>query len=471
MRIELNKFIYTSTIALLSLSCSKVINISPRSGALTSTQAFSTDAEATSIISGIYYHMINPTDFPFSNGGASILCGMSADELIPFDQTASSYYVEFLDNNLESRNPYILNSFWNYPYSIIYEANAAIEGIENSTTIHDSVKNELIGEAEFIRAFCNFYLTNLFGDIPLVTTTNWHKTGNLSRTKKSDVYNAIISDLLDAEKRLAKDYSVAKGQRIVPTKWAACSLLARVYLYLEDWSDAESQSTSVIDNTDLFSLNQNLNDVFLTNSSEAIWQLQQSDVYSNLATPEGYMLIPFDSTNSPFAYLTSQLLNSFEPLDQRRTFWVDSINYYGVKYYFPYKYKIGPAAPSGNGYSEYYMVLRLAEQYLIRAEARAQQSNDLSGSYNDLNAIRNRAGLPNTTASTKPELLDAIKRERKVELFSEWGHRWLDLKRWSTPSQVLSTSKGITVSNNALLYPIPVSELLTDPNLDQNSGY
>jgi hypothetical protein len=115
----------------------------------------------------------------------------------------------------------------------------------------------------------------------------------------------------------------------------------------------------------------------------------------------------------------------------------------------------------------------LAEQFLIRAEARAKQNNKLIGSNSaesDINVIRNRAGLLNTSAATQEELLSEIERERRVELFVEWGHRWLDLKRSGRASAVLSLIKPLW-DDTDVLYPIPYSERLLNPKLTQNFGY
>jgi hypothetical protein len=116
------------------------------------------------------------------------------------------------------------------------------------------------------------------------------------------------------------------------------------------------------------------------------------------------------------------------------------------------------------------MVLRLAEQYLIRAEARAQQNN-LAGAKDDVDAVRLRAGLPVLPDNlNRDEMLLAIEQERRIELFSEWGHRWFDLKRTGRALAVLSPLKaGITATD--LLYPIPLDALKTNPNLVQNPGY
>ena len=119
------------------------------------------------------------------------------------------------------------------------------------------------------------------------------------------------------------------------------------------------------------------------------------------------------------------------------------------------------------------MVIRLSEIYLIRAEARAQQQN-LAPALSDLDTIRSRAGLPPCTANGIQETLNAIYAERRVELFSEYGHRWLDLKRVKAIDQVMtvvSPHKGGSWNDNDSLYPIPFQDIQADPKLSQNPGY
>ncbi len=122
-------------------------------------------------------------------------------------------------------------------------------------------------------------------------------------------------------------------------------------------------------------------------------------------------------------YLSHSLLGSFEDNDERKSNWIDSVIVGSDTFYYPFKYKI---AQFGDPVSEYLMVLRLSEQYLIRAEARANQGN-LIGASEDLNLIRIRAGLTNTLAVSQQELISAIMHERQTELFTECGHRWFDL--------------------------------------------
>jgi len=455
-------------------ACQKLVRIPPPVGDLVASQVFSTDEQATSAVSGMYSKMIN-SNLGYASSGISLFTGMSSDELIYFNQSVPEY-VQLRKNALTPFNSLVSTGIWSRAFGTIYQANSIISGLMTVNGVHDSVKNELLGESEFVRAFCNFYLTNLYGDIPLVSSTNYQKNGLLTRTPVSQIYQAILNDLKDAQNRLAPDYSVGQGQRIVPNRWVATALLAKVYLYTGDWQNAETQSTSLINNT-LFGLCSDPGKTFLMNSTEAIWQLQQSNTtnpWFNI-TPEAYLLIPakFNSnTNPPYAYVTPALLNSFEPGDTRRSIWIDSTNYRNKLYYFPYKYHEGaPSIKATGAYKEYYMVFRLAEQYLIRAEAEAQLGQD-SAAILDLNTIRSRAGLPGYQGSTtKDSVLQAIYHERQVELFAEWGNRWLDLKRTGQATQILSLNKGFSVTSDMLLYPIPAQDLQVDPNLTQNIGY
>jgi hypothetical protein len=188
-----------------------------------------------------------------------------------------------------------------------------------------------------------------------------------------------------------------------------------------------------------------------------------------------FFVIPTTGLSDPYpVYLSKNLLDSFETGDLRRTDWIgkytDPIVSPNVDYFYAYKYK---SATLNNPVTEYAVVLRLAEQYLIRAEARAQQNN-VSGAEDDLNTIRTRAGLPNTTAYDKDTLLADILHERQVELFTEWGHRWFDLKRTGKVNALMSIvtpQKGGTWNQNWQLYPVPQLELDRAPNLTQNTGY
>jgi hypothetical protein len=331
-----------------------------------------------------------------------------------------------------------------------------------------------------MRAFFYFYLVNLYGDIPLVTTNDYKTNSILPRTPKENVYQQIVTDLHDAQKLLSTDYLDATlvnptTDRLRPTQWAATALLSRAYLYMGNWAGADSASSVLINNSALFSLS-SLSNAFLMSSlgnNEAIWQLQPVVmVPSN--TYDAYIFVM--SSSGPGkggnfgAYLSNNLLNSFEPNDQRKQNWVSSVTVGGTTYFYPFKYKLksGPV-------SEHLMILRLAEQYLIRAEARAQRGN-FNDAESDLNTIRFRAGLSGTGASSQADLLAAILHERQVELFAELGHRWLDLKRSGTIDATMTVvtpqKTGSTGWNSyQQLYPVRLVDIQLDPNIVQNGGY
>jgi hypothetical protein len=453
----------------LGVGCKKLVNITPPQNTTTPPVVFSTNDLAVAAVTNMYSTLINGTQ-GFANGGTTIWCGLSADELLIGDQ-GDVNAVQLQNNSMLSSNGYA-GLLWTNCYAVIYGANAVIEGLSQYSGVDDSTKAELLGEARFIRALAYFYTTNFFGDVPLVLSTNWHVTRTYPNSSAQAIYQQIISDLVFAQKVLPADFSVAKGERIRANKWAATALLARVYLYQKDWADAFTQANAVIGN-DQFKLVDSLDQVFNANSTEAILQFQPNTLSYN-ATPEGYLLIPPDPTQYPYVYLTTILLNTFEPGDNRRTVWIDSIVVNGTPYYYPFKYYIGRQEAQWNApFPQYYMVLRLGEQYLIRAEAEVNGAgNGVSAAIQDVNTIRQRAGLDSLANSlSQSQVLQAVVQERRIELFAEWGHRWLDLKRAGNATSTLSANKGFTVSNNALLYPIPVSELIDDPNLHQNPGY
>jgi hypothetical protein len=452
-------FLVLLLIILFIVGCEKFVTVGPPKTQITTAQVFKDDNSANLAINGIYSSLISTG---FASGDLSsigFLSGLSADELINFN--GSSDQGGFYTNNLIPTNGTLTNSLWSGMYSIIYDANAVIEGLAASSGVTQETKQELTGEAHFIRAMCAFYLVNLFGNVPIPITTDYRANNSLSRPPYRVIYEQIISDMKEAQNELLPDFDQFGGERIRPTKWAATAMLARIYLYEKNWNDAEIQSTALINNPTLFSLDENLDDVFLTNSSEAIWQLKP--VEPTLNTNEGNIFILVSTPTE--VTLNPSLVYSFEPSDLRRTHWIDVFVSGTDSFYFPFKYKV-QAAPT---LTEYSMVLRLAEQYLIRAEARVQQDRIADGSA-DLNIIRARAGLSNTIANNKKDLLLAIETERKHELFTEWGHRWLDLKRAGDIDAVLSLEKPGWQSSDSL-YPIPQIQLSNDPNFSQNFGY
>jgi hypothetical protein len=468
---------FTCLLLMAGTGCKKLVDVPEPINTLTTSETFSSDANATSAIVAIYNDLISGyggAGFDYGNGLTTYLAGASADEFTYSGNDSS--ILPFQNNDLLSSNGQVSGNFWQAPYFDLYMCNSAIEALNASKALTPTTKNQLLGEAKFLRAYIYFYLVNLFGNVPLTTTSAFKTNALLNNTPAVQTYQQMISDLQDAQSLLATDYSYSNSERIRANKWTATALLARVYLYYASlgssnyYAKADSAASAVIGNSGTYKLVSDLNSVFLANSTEAIWQLQPNAI-TNYATWEAFEILNGSNSSYPTYDLTSELLNAFEPNDQRKTAWTYSVNYSGINYYGVHKYKATPDITSQSNMPEYYMMLRLAEQYLIRAEAEVQEGK-LPNAIADLNMIRNRAGLPSLSASSSQALvLAAVMQERRIELFGEWGHRWLDLKRTGQATAVLSQEKGHAISNNALLWPIPIGEIQTDPNLKQNPGY
>ncbi|HEX7755753.1 MAG TPA: RagB/SusD family nutrient uptake outer membrane protein, partial [Niabella sp.] len=448
-------------------SCKKFVAIDLPDTLLSAQSVFNDNGTATSAMTYIYSYMYSQK---FSYNFSGLTTGLMSDEL----KCNSSTNVYYLNNLVSTAGIFP----WSDAYNFIYKSNAVIEGLALSTGVSEAVKSQLTGEAKFIRAFCHFYLVNCYGDVPLVTSTDYQVNSKIARSPTTDVYRQIITDLKDAETLLNSDYvdfynATGTSERTRPTKWAAKALMARAYLYMGKNDSAELKATEVINNTDKYGLLPNLNTVFVANSGEAIWQLQPPGPNTSVSTVDGSNFVLTGAPTGDKPFCSPQLLDSFETGDQRRINWVHDTIFGGQPYSYPHKYKQGFIYSSSKPL-EYTMVFRLAEQYLIRAEARAKQNN-LSGAKSDLNAIRHRAGLADYAgANTQTAILDAILHERQVELFTEWGHRWFDLIRTGKIDEVMNVVaplKGGTWDDFDKLFPIPLTEIQNDPNLTQNPGY
>jgi len=454
-----------SGIAFSEISCEKFLEIPPPKSSLVQETVFKNNDQATSAVTGIYSSMSASSSYA-SGSNSSITCfaGLSSDELIGYNLTNLPFYENQLTPEFIS-----LQTLYSSPYKTIYTANSIIEGLSTASGVTTQVKSQLEGEALFIRAFAYFYLVNLFGQVPLHLTADYRTTQTAYKASTSELYQQIIKDLKASEILLSDTYPTAG--RVRPNRSAAQCMLARTYLYLQDWENAEKYATLVIQKTTVYSL-VNLDAIFLANSNEAIWQLMPT---ANSNTQDGLL---FNLTTTPIyvSLRNNFATGGFEPNDRRQTSWVKSFTNSTGTYYYPNKYKIR----SSTTVTEFSMILRLAEQYLIRAEARINQGK-IDAGITDLNLIRTRArpaptvNIPNplpplSTTLSKTEALLAVERERKIELFSEWGHRWFDLKRTGRADEILGPLKSKWQSTD-VLYPIPSGEINLNKNITQNPGY
>jgi starch-binding outer membrane protein, SusD/RagB family len=462
-------------VVLINVSCKKFVEIPPPQNQLTNQSTFSTDAGANAAQLAIFQNMASSRNTNFK-----VYTSLSSDEMLNY--STNNRYIQLSTNALTADNGYV-NDLWTSAYKYIYQANVIIEGLYKSNGVTEKVKQQVSAESKFTRAYWYMWLTNLFGDVPLVLNSTYQISSIQPRTEQAKVFEQIIEDLKYAENNLSTDFLGAdaltvSAEKLRPTKYAAQALLARAYYYNKDWQNAEMQSSNVI-NSQKFSLTEDLNKAFLRNSDEAIWQIVYSPT-SNSYDGIYFNLLTFNPGIFAPGAVSPMLFNAFESGDNRKTDWIASATYNNVSYNYPNKYKQDILSLT---YLEYEMVLRLAEQYLIRAEARINQDN-ISEAVSDLNIIRGRARaeitstepnpLPDLSAGiSKTNAVLAVEHERQVELFTE-GHRFIDLKQSGRIDEIMTEAtvkKGGTWKTTQQLYPIPAIQRSKNKNLSQNKDY
>jgi len=439
---------------LLLSGCDKLLEVKPEY-ILTGKEAYATEATADSVLTGLYNSLAGA---PFTGDGF-LLSGLSADELKPGDASFMADY-NFIYNYTLGSQESSTNSFWGGFYKTIHISNAIINGVTESATLTDAVKSRISGEAKFVRALLYYYLVNYYGDVPIVTETNYNVTRNIPRMPAKDVYAQITKDLKEAVVQLPDAYRTTERTRV--NKYAAMALLARVSLFTRDWQTALDMSAAVIGKSDLYEMGELAADttlnIFHSDSRETIFQL-----WTTYGVAVGSYTL---SSWSSFAVADGpgSILNGYDPTDKRKYNFIAPNDYNGYK---PYKYRLADADPS---YKEYYVVLRLAEQYLIRAEARMELG--LPGVTDDIDVVRARAGAP-LLGNSFPAAgyRDALVTERRLELCFENADRWFTLKRTGRADAVMSQAKPGTWKSTAVLYPVPRIEIQNNPLLKQNDGY
>ena len=365
---------------------------------------------------------------------------------------------QFISHNITSDNGN-LESVWSGIYQTINGANNVIAKVPKvvDPTFTAGQQNQLTGEGYFIRALAYFDLARCWGGVPitLTPTTTATQKNNIARSTLAETYAQVISDLDAADSLMSLPASQNPVRANKETAWA---LKARYYLYQKDWANAEAYATQVIADQTNYQLLAPFSAWFLPASAvatkESVFELSYNATYQNGS--RGYWQPPANGGTRQWAPNDSlvALLNNPQIGGGRSALIgvVSATNtWYGNLFYR------SPATDPS-------YIIRIAEVYLIRAEARAQQ-NELSGALADLDAIRTRAGLPNSTAASQSDILLAIEQENRFEFALE-PHRWFDLVRTGRAAAVL----GVTNPDN-LLFPIPVTEIQLNSLLTQNPGY
>jgi starch-binding outer membrane protein, SusD/RagB family len=444
----MKKALYILGIFLLALAGCEVMNVESED-AIPASKAFKNKAGIEKGILGSYSEL----QYLSYYGRAYLIASdLAADNLAhPADATNSDYAE--IDNNAILAENSAVSGIWAVIYEGINVANNVIVKVPEMGDMTIDEKKKALGELYFLRALNHFNLLNYFGPIPIKIEPTVG-TGNLNagRDPVEMVYNQIISDLIQADELLSASASV----KIRASKYAAIALLARVYLYRGDYDMAEEKADSVIKYGG-YTLLENYGDIFASDgSAESIFEVDFSEVDRNRIAEYNF---PKSLNGRREVAPDERLISAYEPNDERKAV---SIAYDGNNAYANKYNDLSKGADN-------VIILRLAEMYLIRAEAEARKSGgSISFVQDDINTIRARAGLDSTNAGTIDELLLAIEKERRVEFAFE-GHRWFDLVRTGRAMEVLPTVTSI----NQTLFPIPADEILTNdsPDMYQNTGY
>jgi len=444
--------------------CKKLIEIPANPPTqITRGQVFTDSATTISAVAGVYSYTPGGSGIPYSDGFFTLATAISGHEVSGgYDDQA-----QFFNYTLTAFNS-SLPLLWKAPYTEIYQINDVLAGITNNGNLSPSLIKQITGEMKVVRAFCYFNMVNLFGGVPLVTTTDYKTNAQLPRASVDAVYTQILTDLDDAVKKLPVTYPSAGHVRA--NLYTAIALQAKVNLYRGKWQAAYNEADSVI-KSGLFDITTTpIGNVFLEGSAEAIWQVPILNTYQG--SGDANYFVPYSSDQTPGFIVTESLLKQFETGDQRLENWIAFNIINGKNIYYPAKYKdVQPTSPATG-----YMMLRLAEMYLIRAEAAAQLGN-LTQAITDVNAIRNRAGLGDSPANetSQSAVLAAVRKERSTEMCFEFGSRWFDLNRTSKDTKYPANQQAPAVlpnwQANFALYPIPQAQIQLNSHLIQNPGY
>jgi hypothetical protein len=421
-------------------SCHKFLDVQPVS-AVSDDQTITDRASAENAVRGSY-RSLSATGY---YGATFQFDALMSGAALTYTQSSAGQ-LQFLYHTLTADNN-DLETVWAAIYKVVNQANfiiAKVPGIKDAT-LTQAYRNQLLGEGYFIRALAYFDLARTFGGVQLFLEPTLKVSDKLgkARSTQAETYAQALSDLNAAEPLLPA--TTVRDRATQKTVWA---LRARLNLYTRQWAQAETDAGKLIGDSANYKLVTPYNTFFTkTNTTESIFELSYSIAYPNPMFSNwksGGNYVPNDSVK--------RLLTDVSTGGGRSAL----LNTSGTKV-------LGGLYPQSNGTDPVY-VIRIAELWLVRAEARAEQGA-VAGALDDLNAVRLRAGVGVSTAVTQEEVLAAIESERRVEFAFE-PHRWFDLVRTGRAPAVLNVTDV-----RRFVYPIPTPERQADPGLDQNPGY
>lgn len=403
------------------------------------------------------------------------------------------------DLSLSPTNSRLFNN-WSQLYNGIAKANvvlAKVPGIADPKLDVGGRREQILGEASFLRAYHYYQLVTLWGGVPLITNpvastepSEVHKP----RSTQAQVYEQIIADLEFAAQNLPDAYgSDASVNKARATKGAANAMLAKVYAQKSDrdYTKVVAYCNAVINSPAGYSLLGNFAELFdgsHYNNAESILEVQfigsteanlgpqlllppsiSGDSWRKFITPSHNLVDAFDAAGDNVRKNASIL---FEQAPWSDEFWSLAVN---GSVPFAYKWK------SANGWASTnrQYILRLADIVLLKAEA-LNELDRLEEARVEIDRVRDRVDLTPTPATNKVQMQVAIENERRLELVQE-GQRWNDLKRYNRAVTVMNSLNEIDLRTNTTkvynmtaekqLLPIPQSERNRNPNLGQNDGY
>jgi len=431
------------------------LDLEPNS-AIPAEDAFQDRKTVNAVLNGIY-------DALQSNSivqDYTLFADLAADNLVTVGSKIE--YREVYNNRITAFNVDV-EGIWNSHYDLINRANQLIANLSGNPNFGQDYIDLVVGQARFLRSLAHFNLARMFGAIPYRTDPSLGISPdeiNAPRISQEQVYDLVLQDLTAAEQELE---GIGRGSGPFQASEATVkAMMARVYLYTDDFPNAAAKANEVINLTYDLVGGENYGTLYQesTGTPEVIFAVdfvndQARNELGNYTQPSGRFEVA----------LRKQAFEMFAADDARKQ---ASVAQSG-NVFFLNKYT------DVNNQSDNLIVLRLAEMYLIRAEALNEIGYQADGqAFELLNTIRTRAGLDALDAGDLPNQSAfqlAIEEERRRELIGE-GHRWFDLIRNGRALQVLN-SKGTISNENQLLFPIPQSEIDTNrhPEMVQNSGY
>lgn len=450
------------------LSCSEsFLELTPQQS-VSDTEALTNLEDLNSSITGIYNEI---SDSYYYGRYMLLIPDVLADDVKRNAQ--ANRIIDYAEHIQRVSDPDASN-LWTGMYEAINAANNIINSNVEVVPTSEADKNHIIGEAHALRGQIYFDMVRLFAQhytytsdashlgVPLIL--DFDPARKPERNTVKEVYDQVISDMTTAISLMKATSRSGNSNTLSSTSVKA--LLARVYLYKEDWTNAEAMATAVIGSGYSLVANGNYFDLWTTdNSTESIFEISmtESDNRGSNSIAALYIKEIYGD------YLPSNdVVSLYDPSDARMaTFKVDPLLAGEFAPYRVDKY------PDVNGYDNT-KVIRLAEMYLIRAEARAYLGTNISGAQQDVNVVRQRAlpSAPNVTA-TGQALKDEIMLERRLELCFE-GQRLWDLMRKKEDIVRTQCTRSICMipyGADTTILPIPQLETDVNPNITPNPGY